>query len=134
MSACGWLMSDNSFMGRWYPEPFEFMPCRTAQHTPKWGRHVGCRERVKPCTLHTRISGDVRRRTLTAVRLAWGPGTCVSALRVQRHVYAVVHTCIWLAHTSHVVYADNAPPPLLPNYLRVAATVRLTPGGVTPET
>lgn len=30
---------DHSFMGHWYPEPSEFMPCRSAQHTPTWGRH-----------------------------------------------------------------------------------------------
>jgi len=121
----GLRISDNSFMGRWYPEPFEFMPCRTAQHTPKWGRHVvGCRERVKrkPCTLHTRVSpatsADERSR----------PSDMHEALVLvcPRCEYKDAYTRVWLAHTSHVVYADNAPPTRLPNCLRSAATVRLT--------
>lgn len=114
--------------------PSEFMPCRSAQHTPTWGRHIGCWEWVAPCTTHTRVSpadpsADEQRTTPTGSTRAWGPGTCVSTLRVQGRVYSTHMTYSYTIHYTYhtctpIVLQNNnnnkRPPPPPPLYCRIS--------------
>jgi len=118
---------DHSFMGRWYPEPFEFMPCRTVlRNTRRRGDDTSVA--ANGCAMHVAHACLRRRPPTNTLGLlhAWGPGTCVSALRVQRrvhstHVYLTrthITSCTLMLH--HHFYRISFGRP------RLAAAVRLT--------
>lgn len=91
--ACGWVMTNTrswdagirSRSNLCLAVPF----CAT--HTD-----VGTTHRLLRTGRAMHIAHACLRRTLTAYSNAWGPGTCVSALRVQRQ-----YTRVFDSHTYH---------------------------------